>query len=97
LDAISQNSKVPLGAGPLFHRWLRLFPVMLVYGLLFCLPFTKLRHFLMAPINLYFRNLGARGRLAPIKDFENAETFGVAQVEQYSWKQLLDMASCLEC
>jgi Fe-S oxidoreductase len=86
-----------LGAGVTFHRYLWLFHVILVYGLLFCLPFTKLRHFLFAPINLYFRNLKPRGRLAPIKDFENAETFGVAQVEEYSWKQLLDMASCLEC
>ena len=41
--------------------------------------------------------MGPRGRLAPIKDFENAETFGVSQVEQYTWKQLLDMGSCLEC
>jgi Fe-S oxidoreductase len=86
-----------LGAGATFHRWLWAFHVLLVYGLLFCLPFTKLRHFLIAPVNLYFRNLKPRGRLAPIKDFENAETFGVSQVEQYPWKQLLDMASCLEC
>ena len=86
-----------LGAGVIFHRYLWLLHVILVYGLLFCLPFTKLRHFLIAPINLYLRNLGPRGRLTPIKDFENAQTFGVSQVEQYSWKQLLDMASCLEC
>ena len=86
-----------LGAGATFHRWLWLVHVILVYGLLFCLPLTKLRHFLIAPVNLYFRNLGQRGRLTPISDFENAETFGVSQVEQYSWKQLLDMASCLEC
>ena len=86
-----------LGAGVMFHRWLWLTHVILVYMLLFCLPFTKLRHFLFAPVNLYFRNLGPRGRLAPITDFENAETFGVSQVEQYNWKQLLDMSSCLEC
>ena len=86
-----------LGAGVTFHRYLWLFHVLLVYGLLFCLPFSKLRHFMIAPINLYFRNLKPRGRLTPIKDFETAETFGVSQVEQYSWKQLLDMASCLEC
>jgi ferredoxin len=35
--------------------------------------------------------------LTPIADFENAETFGVEKVEEYSWKQLLDMAACLEC
>ncbi|MGH8012259.1 MAG: 4Fe-4S dicluster domain-containing protein, partial [Candidatus Binataceae bacterium] len=86
-----------LGAGRMFHRWLWLGHVVLVYVFLFCLPFTKLRHFLIAPINLFFRNFESRGRLTPIKDFENAETFGVSQVEQYSWKQLLDMASCLEC
>src|SRR5262249_47160445 len=60
-------------------------------------PFSKVRHFLLAPVNLFFRNLRPRGRLAPIKDFENAETFGVSQVEQYTWKQLLDMSACLEC
>ena len=86
-----------LGAGATYHRWLWLVHVLLVYGLLFAFPFSKLRHFLLAPINLFFRNLGPRGRLLPIKDFENAETFGVSQVEQYSWKQLLDMAACLEC
>jgi Fe-S oxidoreductase len=85
------------GAGPMFHRWLWIVHVLLVFGLLFCFPFSKLRHLFIAPVNLFFRNLKPRGRLAPIKDFENAETFGVSQVEQYTWKQLLDMASCLEC
>ncbi len=86
-----------LGAGVTFHRWLWLVHVLFVYALLFCFPFTKLRHLIFGPLNLYFRNLGPRGRLAPIKDFENAETFGVSQVQQYTWKQLLDMSSCLEC
>ena len=71
--------------------------MLIVFVLLFCFPFTKLRHLIFGPLNLFFRNMGPRGRLAPIKDFENAETFGVSQVEQYTWKQLLDMGSCLEC
>ena len=86
-----------LGAGVTYHRWLWLVHVLCVYALLFCFPFTKLRHLIFGPLNLFFRNMGPRGRLAPIKDFENAETFGVSQVEQYTWKQLLDMGSCLEC
>jgi Fe-S oxidoreductase len=86
-----------LGAGAGFHRWLWLFHVVLVYGLLFGFPLTKLRHFIFAPLNLFFRNLKPRGRLAPIADLENAEEFGVARVQDYTWKQLLDMASCLEC
>ncbi len=86
-----------LGAGVLFHRWLWMIHVLLVYTLLASFAFTKLRHIFIAPVNLFFRNLGPRGRLTPIKDFENAEAFGVSKVEQYNWKQLLDMASCLEC
>src|SRR5229473_2406255 len=86
-----------LGAGAMYHRWLWLVHVLFVYALLFCFPFTKLRHLIFGPLNLFFRNMGPRGRLAPIKDFENAETFGVSQIEQYTWKQLLDMGSCLEC
>jgi Fe-S oxidoreductase len=86
-----------LGAGVLFHRWLWMIHILLVYTLLASFAFTKLRHIFVAPVNLFFRNLGPRGRLTPIKDFENAETFGVSQVEQYNWKQLLDMAACLEC
>lgn len=86
-----------LGAGVRFHRWLWFVHMLLAYGLLFAFAFSKLRHFVIGPINLFFRNLGPRGRLAPISDFENAETFGVSKVEQYTWKQLLDMAACLEC
>jgi hypothetical protein len=44
-----------LGAGPMFHRYLWLFHVLLVYGLLLCLPFTKLRRLIVAPLNTYFR------------------------------------------
>ena len=39
---------------------------VLVLGLLFCFPFSKLRHLFFAPTNLFFRNLKPRGRLAPI-------------------------------
>lgn len=86
-----------LGAGATYHRYLWLTHLILVYLLLACFAFTKLRHLVFGPVNLFFRNLGPRGRLAPIKDFETAETFGVSQVEQYTWKQLLDMSACLEC
>ncbi len=86
-----------LGAGITFHRYLWLSHMLLVYVFLACFAFTKLRHLVFGPMNLFLRNMGARGRLAPIKDFENAETFGVSQVEQYTWKQLFDMAACLEC
>lgn len=86
-----------LGAGIMYHRELWLIHVLLVYLLLFAFAFSKLRHFLIGPINLFVRNRQPDGRLRPIRNFETAETFGVSQIEQYTWKQLLDMAACLEC
>ncbi len=74
--------------------WVHLLIITVFFGLI---PFTKMRHMFLAPVNIFFSNLKPRGRLEPITDFETAETFGVSQVEEYSWKQLLDMASCLEC
>lgn len=71
--------------------------VVVITAFFVSIPFTKMRHMFLAPINIFLSNLKPRGRLEPITDFETAETFGVSQVEQYTWKQLLDMASCLEC
>ncbi|MDP9112062.1 MAG: (Fe-S)-binding protein [Acidobacteriota bacterium] len=86
-----------LGGGLMLHRTLWLVHMMAAFGLFFAIPFSKLRHLVMGPVNLLFRDLTPRGRLAPIPDFENAERYGVSRVEQYSWKQLLDLSSCLEC
>src|SRR5262249_45689574 len=71
--------------------------VLIITAFFASIPFTKLRHMFLGPVNIFFSSLAPRGRLEPISDFENAETFGVSQVEEYTWKQLLDMASCLEC
>ncbi|MEA2626028.1 MAG: hypothetical protein QOD06_2073 [Candidatus Binatota bacterium] len=85
------------GTGTGFHATIWWVHIAIVLSFLYTMMLTKLRHMFIAPLNLFFRNLQPRGRLAPIKDFENAEKFGVSQVEEYNWKILLDMAACLEC
>jgi Fe-S oxidoreductase len=84
-----------LGVG--FHKWIWWIHLVIVLTFLYTMTLTKLRHVFIAPLNLFFRNLAPRGRLNTITDFENAEKFGVNQVEEYGWKTLLDMAACLEC
>jgi Fe-S oxidoreductase len=84
-------------AGPATHLVVWWVHVLVITGFFVALPFTKLRHMFIAPVNIFFSNLKPRGRLQPITDFENAETYGVSQIEEYTWKQLLDMAACLEC
>lgn len=86
-----------IGTGRTFHAVLWWLHLGIVLSFLYTLTLTKLRHMVLAPLNLFFRNLGPRGRLVPIADFDSAERFGVSQVEEYHWKILLDMAACLEC
>src|SRR5204862_6818871 len=31
------------------------------------------------------------------QDLENATTFGTSHIDQFTWKQVLDMFSCTEC
>ncbi|MFP6676391.1 MAG: heterodisulfide reductase-related iron-sulfur binding cluster [Pirellulaceae bacterium] len=71
--------------------------LLLVFGLIAWAPYTKLLHIVTAPLNIYTSNLDApAGSLQPI-DFESAEVFGVKNLEQFTWKDLLDLDSCTEC
>lgn len=59
---------------------------------------TKHLHLVAGPINLAFPPTRARGHMAKI-DIENeaAESFGVSKLEEFSWKQNLDLFACIEC
>ncbi|MFH1624763.1 MAG: (Fe-S)-binding protein [Pseudomonadota bacterium] len=71
--------------------------VLLVLGFLVLIPYSKHLHLLVAPFNIFFRSLEPKGALIPIKDMEEAETFGVSTIEEFTWKQLLDLYSCAQC
>jgi Fe-S oxidoreductase/nitrate reductase gamma subunit len=57
---------------------------------------TKLFHIIWDPVNVFFRNLGPRGALTPL-DFEKTERFGASKIEDFTWKQLLDLDACTRC
>jgi Fe-S oxidoreductase len=61
------------------------------------LPISKHSHILTSPINVFFRRLQPTGILLPIKDIEEREVFGVGQVRDFTWKQILDGYTCTEC
>ena len=63
----------------------------------YVVPRSKLSHIIFSPVNSLFRSYGPRGALVPITDFENAETFGVSRVDEFTWKQLLDTDACTRC
>ncbi len=59
---------------------------------------SKHFHIISAPFNVFFSNLKPSGRLKPI-DFEDEsiEQYGVASVDDLTWKQYLDGYSCTGC
>ena len=74
------------------------FHAALAVGAIFyvCLSFDKLTHIIVSPVNVFFRSSRPKGALAPI-NIEEAETFGVSKIEDFTWKQLLDLDACTDC
>ena len=61
------------------------------------LPISKHFHVVTSVFNVYFRNLEPSALPPMDLDDENLENFGVSQVEQFDWKDLLDVYTCTEC
>ena len=71
---------------------------LIIFFFLVYIPFSKHIHILGAIPNVFFRNLGSNGTLSRM-DFEDetAEKFGVSEIDEFTWKQLLDLYACTEC
>jgi len=60
------------------------------------LPFSKHFHIITGLPNVFFRKLEPLGALSKM-DLENATSFGTSRIDQFTWKQVLDMYTCTEC
>jgi Fe-S oxidoreductase len=76
----------------------------LVFSFLVYLGYSKHLHIVTSTFNVIFMNTKPKGRLVPV-DLEavmNAEDetdqhFGVGELNQFSWKDVLDLYTCTEC
>ena len=90
------------GYGPRFDRtgmivadWTKLISLLsfLVY-----LPYSKHFHLVIAPFNIYHRNLDPLGKLPSLNfEDESVESYGVGQVTDMTWADLLDAYACVPC
>jgi Fe-S oxidoreductase len=75
--------------------WLHIVGVL---GFLNYLPYSKHLHVLSSVPNVFFAKLEPRGTLKALNLQDEALTkFGASDVEDFTWKQLLDGYSCTEC
>ncbi|MFC1933200.1 (Fe-S)-binding protein, partial [Chloroflexota bacterium] len=69
---------------------------VILLGVLVYTPHSKHLHPLFSPVNVLFKALGPKMVLEPIP-LEEQETFGVSKIQDFTWKQLLDLYACTWC
>jgi Fe-S oxidoreductase len=83
------------------HAWFLAFfwcHMAAVLGFLNYLPYSKHLHVLTSIPNVYFSSLTAKGVLAPINLADETLTkYGATDIEDLTWKQLLNGFTCTEC
>jgi Fe-S oxidoreductase len=83
------------------ETWYHLFfwgHMVAVLAFLNYLPYSKHLHVLTSIPNVFFARLGNRGGLKPINLADETLTkYGATDVEDFTWKQLLDGYTCTEC
>lgn len=71
--------------------------IILAFGFIGYISYSRLLHLISSPLNQFFRSFSPKGEVKPILDIENAETFGVAELSEFTWKQLFDTDACTRC
>jgi len=73
--------------------------ILIIFIFLNFLPYSKHLHVITSIPNVFFANSDPiRNTLKPLNlEDENAESFGTSDIEELSWKQILDGYSCTEC
>ncbi len=71
---------------------------LVILGFLVYIPFSKHLHLLGAIPNVFFRRFRPIGELTKMDlEDESVETYGVSKIEEFTWKQNLDLYACTEC
>jgi Fe-S oxidoreductase/nitrate reductase gamma subunit len=79
------------------HKALWWTHLLIAFGFLASLPFTKMIHMGTGAASAFLRTSRPKGALQPIPNIEEEENPGVAAVTDFSWKQLLSADGCTKC
>ena len=82
------------------HQVMWVAHVLAFIAFLIILPITMLRHMFTSPLNMYLKDRerpkGAMKAMPNLTE-TSLETFGAQVVEDFTWKQLLDLDACTMC
>src|SRR5262249_32484346 len=83
-----------------WHQAMWVTHVVAFFAFLVILPGTMLRHMFTSPLNMFLRDrTRPKGAMKPLPNLTETalESFGAATVEDFTWKQLLDLDACTMC
>lgn len=79
------------------HGWSYWIHIGVALLLVASIPFTKMRHLFVTPLNILLRPLRREGVLSTIPDIEEAEVLGASQIAELQPQQLMALDACLQC
>ena len=84
-----------LPSSPLFMQFMIRLHFFAVLFFIVSIPFTFMRHLAASPLNIFYKKQGPKAALRKIAP-ETGE-IGANTAEDFSWKQLLEIESCVSC
>ncbi|MDE0884426.1 MAG: heterodisulfide reductase-related iron-sulfur binding cluster [Myxococcota bacterium] len=86
------------------HRWLWWFHAVTAFGFIAYFVYGKFTHVLYGAGNIFLRNLEPMGKLSHPdidqmldEDEDALDRLGIGEIEQFSWKGLMDLDACVNC
>jgi Fe-S oxidoreductase/nitrate reductase gamma subunit len=81
----------------LLHKLSWWIHALLSLGFIAYIPYSRLVHMITTPANQFMASLQPAGHIEPIRDFENAESFGLGTLGEFTTKQIFDADACTRC
>ena len=100
LGLLFAKAVVPMGEGGVLalHKVTWWFHLLLVIGFFILIPLTKFKHIFTTSANYFFADLGPKGKLVSLDlEDEDAESFGVSNIQEMTWKDIFDADACTLC
>lgn len=95
---IAQKSDLSIGSARSLHAFLWYFHMLLSFGFIAYIPYSKLFHMVASPLNIFFKSFPTIGTLTPVGIVtEQIGSPGAARLEDFTRKQLMELDACLAC
>lgn len=98
-SAVTQVSDLSVLVARTAHTFLWYFHMLLVFGFIAYIPYSKLFHMVASGLNIFLKSSFPIGGLSPVPEIskEVRNVGGATRLEDFTKKQLLELDACISC